>query len=155
MPAYKTPSGLSCTADEALSGGRLKPGYSEIALDGEYLHFGSTLMRDSAPASRSSVFLTDTPATEAQALADSIANLNAWRAARGSNTRVTDSEARSLALGQQIARDHAAKTAANNATIGQMLADQEAAYQATKPALNAWRNGKAFRDAARRHRYGS
>lgn len=154
MPTYKTPSGLSCTADEAMSGGRLKPGYSEIALDGEYLHFGSTLMRDSAPASRSSVFLTDTPKTEAQALADSIANLNAWRGAMGRG-RVSPAEERSLALGRQIAADHAAKTAANNAAVDRMLADQEAAYQATKPALNAWRNGEAFRDAARRHRYGS
>lgn len=152
MPAYLTPSGFSCTADEAMSGGRLKPGFREIIADGEYIS-ASLAFRDSAP-SRSSVFLTDTPKSEAQALADSIANLNAWRGAMGRG-QVSPAEERSLALGRQIAADHAVKTAANNAAIERMLADQETAYQATKPALNAWRNTEAIRDAARRNRYGS
>lgn len=151
MPCY-SPTGQICSKDEAYSAGRLRPGYTDIAEDGERFSF-DLAFRDAAPA-RSSVFLTDTPKTEAQALADSIANLNAWRGAIG-RAKISDSEARSLALGHQIAAEHAAKTAANNRTVDQMLADQEASYQATKPALNAWRNGAAFRDAARLSRYGS
>lgn len=151
MPCY-SPTGQICKKDEAYSAGRLRPGYTDIAEDGEYVAF-DLAFRDAAPP-RSGVFLTDTPKPEAQALADSIANLNAWRRATG-RSQIGDAEARSLALGRQIASEHAAKTAANNRTVDQMLADQEAAYQATKPALNAWRNGAAFRDAARLSRYGS
>lgn len=94
----------------------------------------------------------DSADREAQALADSIENLNAWRGATG-RAPVSDQERRSLELGQQIARDHAAKTAASNATVDRLLADQEAAYQASKASLNAWRGDAAVRDAIRNARY--
>jgi hypothetical protein len=59
MPIYYAPSGHTCTADEALSFGHLKPGYRETIAPGEHVHF-DIMMRDAAPSR--SVFLTDASA---------------------------------------------------------------------------------------------
>lgn len=58
MPNYLSPTGSPCTADEAMTAGRLRPGYKEILAPGESLRFDLSFV-DSAPSSSHGVFLKD------------------------------------------------------------------------------------------------
>jgi hypothetical protein len=61
MPNYFSPNGTPCTADEAMTAGRLRAGFKEIVAPGEYVSFDLALRDAAPPASTSSVYLTDTP----------------------------------------------------------------------------------------------
>ena len=62
MPQYISPLGVSCTADEAKPGGRIRPGYKELVGPGDYVSF-DIMMQDQAAASRST-FFTDSQSRE-------------------------------------------------------------------------------------------
>jgi hypothetical protein len=164
MPAYLTPQGISCTADQALAGGKLRPGYHEILADGESVGFAHAF---SDSKSRGSVFLTDTSVSgevdRAHAAHDAKFDFMGDRAPKFDRetaeflARKGHSQEQTRAIRDAA---HAAQTDPSAVlTLARLSDHAEGDYKAQQARLsdqrrNAWKDGAAVRDAARRSQYG-
>lgn len=134
MPIYYGPAGHRCTADEAISFGRLNPGYREVLADGEHARM-SLLMRDSA-----SNLTTDEAAFRDSAEGQTVIAYAKSRFNLAISHPSHSGQNWTPAMADAAIRDHLgpSQTADPGLVAAQTAAD--AAYQRGIDGLNAWRN---------------
>jgi hypothetical protein len=151
MPRYLGPNGLSCTSDEALSLGKLRPGYRELLSDGETVGFNAVLMDSGSPAR---MFFTDSNASDrslAQQASDAVRD-GRYRDAAAVNERaflasaaaLNDWRGEATIKPDEATRDTGSSTRLTSpvpaAKLQDLAAAEKRAYQASNASLNAWRS---------------
>jgi len=149
MPQYLTPSGQQCTADAAIIGGKLRPGYREVLANGERLQFDINL-RDGRPSS-GEVFLRDAPALPPKSIDEAVHRaIEAEAAAAGVKPSAWLSQNAGPPLTKLIEKAASDFVAAAGATgISSAFSMDAAGGSLSDPSF-----GRALRDAACAAQYG-